>query len=235
MSNTFNIYCDESCHLENDRQSVMVLGGVWCPTEKSRAISEDLHRIKESHGFDRKFEIKWKKVGGHKIDIYRDFVNYFFDNQDLHFRGWIAEKEGLDHSVYNEWDHDIWYYKMYFNMLKIIFSPTDQYYIYLDIKDHWGGEKVRKLHEVICNSMYDFSRNIVKHIQIMHSYESEIMQLADILIGALSYENRNLAANPGKVQLVEQIKTRSGYGLTSRTLCREEKFNIFRWTPRRDV
>lgn len=25
----YNIYCDESCHLENDRQPIMVLGGMW--------------------------------------------------------------------------------------------------------------------------------------------------------------------------------------------------------------
>ena len=36
MSDTFNVYCDESCHLENDHQKVMVLGAVWCPFDKTR-------------------------------------------------------------------------------------------------------------------------------------------------------------------------------------------------------
>lgn len=31
MSEFFNIYCDESCHLENDGQKSMVLGAVSCP------------------------------------------------------------------------------------------------------------------------------------------------------------------------------------------------------------
>lgn len=31
MLEVFNVYCDESCHLPNDGNSVMVLGGVWCP------------------------------------------------------------------------------------------------------------------------------------------------------------------------------------------------------------
>ena len=31
MPQVFNIYCDESCHLEHDRQQVMVLGAIWCP------------------------------------------------------------------------------------------------------------------------------------------------------------------------------------------------------------
>jgi len=28
MSLIYNIYCDESCHLEHDRQPVMVLGAI---------------------------------------------------------------------------------------------------------------------------------------------------------------------------------------------------------------
>ncbi|NHQ60865.1 DUF3800 domain-containing protein [Chlorobium sp. BLA1] len=38
MSEIFNIYCDESCHLENDRHKAMVLGAVWCPLDESRII-----------------------------------------------------------------------------------------------------------------------------------------------------------------------------------------------------
>ncbi len=50
MNQVFNIYCDESCHLENDRQKAMVLGAVWCPTEKAREIAEQLREIKKRHG-----------------------------------------------------------------------------------------------------------------------------------------------------------------------------------------
>jgi len=39
MSEIYNIYCDESCHLENDRQKAMVLGSVWCPLDKGREIA----------------------------------------------------------------------------------------------------------------------------------------------------------------------------------------------------
>jgi hypothetical protein len=34
MNKTYNIYCDESCHLENDKQEVMVLGAVWRKDKK---------------------------------------------------------------------------------------------------------------------------------------------------------------------------------------------------------
>jgi len=57
MTTTYNIYCDESCHLEHDRQPVMVLGAVWCPLEKSREISVRLREIKTRHDLPPKFEL----------------------------------------------------------------------------------------------------------------------------------------------------------------------------------
>ena len=232
MGQSFNVYCDESCHLENDKQDIMVLGAIWCAKEAAKGFSQDLHEIKQKHGFDRAFEVKWKKVASSKINLYTDFVDYFFAKDDLHFRVWIAEKQGLDHSKIPNQDHDLWYYKMYFGMLKVIFSPHDDYCVYIDIKDHWGGQKVSKLHDVICNSLYDFDRSIVRRIQIVHSYECELLQLADLLIGAVSYVNRDQSGNKGKERLVEILRNKSGYSLTARTLLREDKFNIFRWTPR---
>ena len=47
MSTTYNVYCDESCHLENDRQKAMVLGALWCPMEKVREIADNIRGIKE--------------------------------------------------------------------------------------------------------------------------------------------------------------------------------------------
>jgi len=68
MSQIYNVYCDESCHLENDGQKVMVLGAVWCPLEKSHEIMLRLREIKKKHGLNPKFEIKWTKVSLGKID-----------------------------------------------------------------------------------------------------------------------------------------------------------------------
>ena len=31
MPSVFNVYCDESCHLEHDGIPTMVIGAAWCP------------------------------------------------------------------------------------------------------------------------------------------------------------------------------------------------------------
>lgn len=230
MGDTFNVYCDESCHLEHDHQMAMVLGTIWCPLEKSREVAVRLREIKRKHGMSPQFEVKWTKVSPAKTDLYLDLVDYFFDDDDLHFRALIVpDKSKLQHDAIPGQDHDTWYYKMYFDMLKVIFRPDARYRVYLDIKDTRGAEKTAKLHEVLCNNMYDFSRNVIERLQLVHSHEIEQMQLADLLIGAISYLNRDLHGNKAKEALIARIQERSGYSLTKTTLLREEKINLFRW------
>ncbi len=229
MSPTYNVYCDESCHLEYDHQPVMVLGAVWCPLEKVRDISVKIREIKKAHGFPPSFEIKWTKVSPSKQDFYLELMDYFFDNDDLHFRALIVDdKTKLQHDRYGH-DHDTWYYKMYFDMLKVILSPSDRYRIYLDIKDTRSADKIAKLHDVLCNNMYDFQRQIIERVQTIRSHESELLQLADMLIGAISYVNRGLSESEAKSALVGRMKERSGYNLTQTNLLRENKVNLFVW------
>ncbi|MCD6390204.1 MAG: DUF3800 domain-containing protein [Desulfobulbaceae bacterium] len=233
MSSTFNVYCDESCHLENDRQKAMVLGAVWCPLDKTREIAVRLREIKQKHGLSPSFEVKWIKVSPAKTALYLDLIDYFFDDDDLYFRALIVpDKAKLRHDAIPGQDHDTWYYKMYFDMLKVILCPNARYRVYLDIKDTRGAEKVGRLHQVLCNSMYDFSQEIIERVQLAHSHEIEQLQLADLLIGAISYLHRELSGNAGKEALIYRIQQRSGYSLTKTTLLREEKVNLFRWQAR---
>jgi hypothetical protein len=149
----------------------------------------------------------------------------------LHFRTLlIQDKTKLQHEAYQQ-DHDTWYYKMYFDMLKAILTNTDCYRIYLDIKDSKSAIKTGKLHDVLSNSKYDFDKQIIERLQIVRSDEIEIMQLTDLLIGIISYVNRGLATNRAKVALVERMQNRSGYSLVKTNLLRETKVNIFVWHP----
>lgn len=226
---TYNVYCDESCHLEKDEQSGMVLGAIWCPLEKSKVIAIRIREIKKKHFLDENFEIKWTKVSPARVQFYLDLVDYFFDDDDLHFRALIVpDKSKLRHEDFNQ-SHDDFYYKMYFDMLKIIISPYASYRIYIDIKDTKSAQKVAKLHTILSNNRYDYSRTIIERVQTVRSHEIEMMQLADLLIGAISYINRGLETSQAKTQLIQRFRARSGYRLTQNTLYREEKVNLFYW------
>ncbi len=236
MSTEINIYCDESCHLENDGIQVMVLGGLSCPKSLVKTISEQIRQLKSSHGLPNHFEVKWTKVSPAKLDFYLDLVALFFNAQDLEFRALIVkDKSSLDHGNFNQ-THDDWYYKMYFSMLKVLIDPqSHSYNIYLDYKDTQGGRKVKKLHDVLSNANYDFSRELINKIQLIRSDESELLPLADLLIGAVAYANRGLSSSQAKVSVVEKVRECSGYNLLHSTLLRERKMNLFQWSCQRGM
>lgn len=235
MEEEYNIYCDESCHLEKDHQTIMGLGAIWAPLNKRRYISNGIQNIKIRHNINPKFEIKWTKVSPGKIRFYIDILNYFFENENFHFRGLIVpDKSILAHEEFKQ-THDQWYYKMYFELLKVILLPNKKYNIYLDIKDTIGKYKVEKLHEVLCNNMYDFSREIIHKIQQVRSNEVNLIQVCDLLIGALVYANRGKYNSNAKKRLVDLIKDKTGYTLNRTTLLREDKFNILIWKPSTDI
>lgn len=229
-----NVYCDESGHLEHDEIPVMVLGAIWCPVEQTRTIAEEIREIKKQHGLAENYEVKWNRVSQGKLDFYKELVMYFFRNPHLHFRALIVpDKSKLRHAAHNQ-NHDDFYYKMYFDMLKTILNPQDRYRIYLDIKDTRGGTKVKKLHEVLCHNLYDFSRFIIERVQLVNSKEIEQVQLADLLIGIISYANRGLTSSQAKLDLVELMRQQSGYKLIYTTLYKENKVNLFRWRAREE-
>ena len=200
MTQAYNAYCDESCHIEHDHQPVMVLGGVWCLQDKAREIAVRLREIKQQHGLPANFEIKWGKGSPAKADFYRAILDYFFDDDDLHFRAWVANKTNLRYTDYGQ-SHDDWYYKMMFGLLEPILSPDAPYRIYLDKRDTRRARTVDKLHQVICNSLYDFDRALVEPVQVIESPAVEQLQLMDLLLGAVVHVNRCLSPM--------QVRTRS--------------------------
>ena len=244
MKPTINIYCDESCHLQNDKEPVMVIGAVYCPIEKKEEIFERLYSFKLKHNLIPKnkkndnenrtyYELKWNKVSKSKIEYYKDVINYFFDDDDLQFRVLVvSNKSAIDYEKFNH-THDTFYYKMYFGMLKAILNPENSHHIYIDIKDTRSKEKVHKLEQVLRNDKYDYSKEIIKKVQQVRSHEVEILQLTDLLVGATAYVNRGLANSKAKNELIQLIKHRSKYSLTKSTLLKERKFNVFIWEPQK--
>jgi len=240
MREVTNIYCDESCHLENDKEKVMALGAVHCQESKKKEIFERLFELKKKHNLVPKinnkpktnrayYELKWSKVSLAKIDYFKDIIDYFFDNDHLNYRALVVpDKSKLDYEKFNH-THDTFYYKMYFSMLKVILNPDKAHHIYIDIKDTKSKEKVQKLEEVLRNDKYDYAKEIIKKVQQVRSHEVELIQLADLLTGAVSYVNRGLTDSKAKNILIEHIRHRSKYTLTKSTLIREQKFSIFLW------
>jgi hypothetical protein len=230
LRTSYRVYCDESCHLEKDGASVMLLGAAWCPAADVERISAQIRSIKEEHR--ARGEIKWTRVSPSRLGFYSSLVDYFFSEPALSFRALVVtRKDLLDHSYYNKGSHDSFYYKMYFYLLRNIIRPGDSYEIFLDIKDTRSQESVLKLEEILSSNFHDFERRQVRRIQQVRSIESEILQLADFLLGAIAYKSRHLDTSTAKLAIVDRVGQLSGLDLVSTTPPWDDKFNLFFFTP----
>lgn len=231
MAETYNVYLDESCHLEHDQSQIMVLGTLYCLADKTQEIADRIRDIRESHGLSPNFEIKWTKVSSSKVAFYRSLVDYFLDDDDLQFRAMVI----TDKSALKEYDpeHDNCYYSVCYSLLDSIIDPEQRYCIYLDMKDTRSEQKRLHLESILRDKTRDGNGRVIRRVQQIRSHESVLMQLADLLIGIVSYANRNLSGNEGKMALIERVRERTQLSLTRSTWLRARKFSLVRW-PTRD-
>ncbi len=227
---TFNLYCDESCHLEHDHIPVMAWGAVICEKCFTQDISRQIRALKIEHGLKSTFEAKWTKVSPAKANFYLGLIDLFLGDDRIRFRGLVVpDKVQLDHLHFAQ-SHDDWYYKMYFTMLRPVFSAPQHYHVYLDLKDSRGGPKTRRLHKILARSLYDFNRECIERVQQIRSHESEMLQVADLLIGALTYANRGLTGNSAKMAVIARLREKLGIRvLTCTSSFAFTKFNILVW------
>lgn len=236
-----NIYCDESCHLERDGHKSMLLGALSCERGAVREVSQSIRALKAAHGLksaaddrSRGFEIKWAKVSPARLDFYEGLIRFFLEDVRLSFRTLIVpDKRTLNHKAFDQ-THDDFYYKCYYNLLlRLIDEPSNTYDIYLDIKDTRGGPKTRKLHEFLCKKLGDGDCTAIRRVEQIRSDESELLQLCDLLLGAVSYYVRAGNESVAKLQLVETLATHgaaSPRDLGRTSFLSERKVNLFYWS-----
>lgn len=113
MSKTFNIYCDESCHIENDKKNFLFLGSIRSAYNQVKTHTENIKEIKRKHNFYG--EIKWTSVSKSKLMFYDDLIDYFFSSE-LIFRTIAVRKSQLRNDEFGQ-SYDEFYYKMYYILL----------------------------------------------------------------------------------------------------------------------
>lgn len=227
-----NIYCDESCHLENDGQRAMVFGCVRYPKLKVQELSKQIRELKRKHFIYPFAEIKWKTVSYSKENFYLDLLDLFLSTEDLKFRAVVFQNKDLhklEHNKFQNQTYEDWYYKMFYVTLGNIVEKGNLYNIYLDRKNANSSQKIHTLESHLAKKAK------INKIQNVLSHQSELIQLTDFLTGIVSYANRDAIklpeANKTKVKLVETLKSKTNLSLILSTPLNADKVNIFMWEP----
>lgn len=222
MMKTFNIYCDESTHLMNDGHPYMILGYISIAYPQIKYAKEMIKSIKEKYEF--KGELKWTNVYEKTYNMYSELIDFFFMT-DINFRALIIEKSQIDKSRSDYSDEDF-YFKMYYQLLHHRSDLSNKYNIYFDIKDTCSGHKLHKLKEILSHN------TAIERCQFIRSHESTILQIADVIMGAINYNLRIEAGNIdgksiAKRKIVDRIKKHSSISLQNSTEKHQKKFNLF--------
>lgn len=237
VKSDYLIYCDESCPLEYE--STTLLGAIGCSYENKEQIVKDLRNLKNKYFINSKYETKWVKASKAKIQYYKELIDYFYSNDDIRIRILVAkDKENLNNNVYNNGDYQEWYYKMYYCLLEKFTDSNYDYYMLYDQKDKYTTYKMNKVKDIIKNKKsFNDSEHFNFKIKQINSKESELMQLLDVIMGAVGYKNRgylNQEKGEAKKEIVKYLEETFNKSISEKTSPFESKFNIFIWSPRKE-
>ena len=221
IEKTFNIYCDESTHLEHDGHPYMLYGYVSIASNQIKICIEQIKAIKEKYGYTD--ELKWVNIHDKTYQVYKDLVDYFFLT-DMKFKVVIADKTQIDASR-PEYTFNDFYYRMYFQLLHHDINLEHTYNIYIDTKDTCSQQKLHQLREAL---KWNAS---IRNFQFIKSHESVFVQLADILMGAINYHLRIQSGDiEGKViakrKIVEIINQHTPISLKPISPSSNKKFKL---------
>ena len=229
----YKIFCDESCHLEHDKADIMVLGAIHCSDFKAVQLTKHIKWLRHQHNYHN--ELKWTKLIAKQWPFYQSLLDLLLDDAEVHFKATVVQhKKSLDHQTYNSGSHNTFYYKMFYYTLRDFLKPIGEYRIYLDYMDTLGGEKTKELCRILqAETGYELNANAY----IIQSYESQLIQLCDLIIGAVSYKNRTDINHDSTIknQIVSYIEAKLNRELNYGTPPWERNFNIFRFAPVRSI
>lgn len=222
-----NFYCDESCYLEHDKSNYMVLGMVFCPKSCYNQIKNKILELKNKYKISKNAETKWSKISTSRYLYYKELVEYFFDPAvHIAFNGIVVDKKKLNHEKFKQ-SHNEFYYKIMYQMIDHKISPFDYNKIYIDEKDTHNAERVRTLEKILKSNYKLYFSNTIKPIQVIKSHESQLMQITDILTGAISYElNNKEKVSESKKIIIGLINEKNGCKINNKKNISTPKFEL---------
>jgi len=231
---SFHLYCDESRHLPYDGESCFLLGVLSCPAEQVKAAHAELAGLWKAHGLPLHFEAKWTKVSPGKMDFYKALVDWFFNTGEISFRTLILPDKQRLYAALPDDGRDYLYYRLYYQLLRGAIEPENKYRVFMDIKDTRGREKRTQLEHLLHQDADDDDGKIVENLQLVHSHEVRLIQICDLLLGAIGFARREQPENESmaKRAIVSAIEEEIGQPLTSDTPPGTEKLNLLTWYDR---
>ncbi len=219
MARKYYIYCDES---RQTASKYMLIGGLIISEDFIDFLHVDLMKARKIHYL--KSEMKWTKVSRNMLSAYVRFISAFFkttnreDNyNDILFAATTFETSLIDHKRYSAGDKEVGFYKFYYQFLLHKFGDFARdgsfLYTYLDYRQtKYKLDDLKKILNDGWKKKHNTRYSPFKTIEPRDSRKEDILQLVDILLGAVGYEkngfHKSCGENSAKLHILNHIKMR---------------------------
>jgi len=241
----YRVYCDESN--TDGKKRHPVYGAILVSLDDIRTVQREIKdwRQKERmHG-----ELKWQKVHGVVLlRKYKSLVDLLFSlgrqRQLLQFKAIILDRHAPEYRTYSKGNYEIGFYKTYYHWLLRYFAKFPlrhrcQLRVIIDDRNLPKDAKdpFTKLKFALNNGIrkeLKATTEVVTEVKPLGSTQSDLLQAADVLMGAVGFHNQDFHlrpdANKEKVELARYIAGRIGRpDLKHETHPIKEDFKIVRW------
>ena len=211
-------------------------GSLWMKYERRGDFIGDYNKFRQNH--DYQSECKWTNANDKRAqEFIKDIIEYFFKHKWLAFQCLVVRKGAVDKSAHNG-DFDLASQK-HFTMLltnkmgKIMQNNTEK-----DCKFRVWVDPIASCYEKADEAVEVISSNVLKQklvdrkveIQVItkDSKQTPMIQLCDLLLGAVMEAWQQKANNPLKLNVQQLISEHLGWqDLRADTRPEERKFNIW--------
>lgn len=234
----YHIYCDES---RQTKDRYMVLGGIVMPASSIGKFNSTMSAYRVQSNMMA--ELKWTKVSDQKIKEYKSFVEYFFalNNTDqLHFHSIIIDTHQLNHKKHSDGNKENSFYKFFYQLLLHCFGKAycekgSETKFILHMDQRTSSYKLDDLKTILNRGMFKefgISNDPFVSIEPKNSKQSEVIQINDLIIGAIGYYKNGYhllaGSKKSKMEMVNYITSKSGLrNIGDNTAFRNRRFTMW--------
>ncbi len=223
------VYIDES----SMQHRYLVLGAVVTPSEYA---NEFVNKLLEARQPELPMgEMKWVKVSRTKLPAYLRFVDVFFSQPMglADFHSIVIDTSRYKHDIYNQGSREIGFNKEVYQLaMKCGRLYKTLFHVYPDRREtNQRTEDLRLMLNRGIRQKGDKRDWPYRRLQFRDSKNTPLLQLADLLSGALAYHlngHRNeFGASPAKISLSDHLIQRAGVRDVFRDTAIRGKFTVW--------
>lgn len=211
------VFTDES---STSNAKYMLLGGLAVKESNQKAILERIAELRKDYGNG---ELKWSKLANHNLSDYKRFVDVVLDailvHKTMTYHAAIFDNHSINHRKYSG-SNERGFFTLYSQFL--VHSVGKRYMLTCNI--HVRLDRLTSkypVHELkfrandgLARKPYKYDRRPFRSTEYRDSEKEDLIQLVDLITGALAFRKNELHKKPdarqSKVELSDYIIKRSG-------------------------